>query len=156
VAPEQFAQQELNLLAKGGIRVRNENGVLRPVIIDIRPGKFPNDINVDSTRTIPVAILSGPEFNAQVDVDKTSLTFGRIGNEKSLAFCNSDDDDEKRDSNRGLVCHFYISETGFQSGDTEGILKGKTHSGTAFSGADSVLIVHPTPEQKEEEDKDDQ
>jgi hypothetical protein len=79
-----------------------------------------------------VAILSGPEFNAPVDIDKTSLTFGRIGDEKSLAFCNSNDDDEKRDIHGGLVCHFYISQTGFQSSDTEGILKGKKHSGVAF------------------------
>ena len=39
------------------------------------------------------------------------------------------------------VCHFNTPQTGFQKGDTEGILKGKTVEGIPIRGTDSVRIV---------------
>jgi hypothetical protein len=59
-----------------------------PVRIDIKPGSFPNSIKLSSQGNIPVAILSSSTFNAPANVDKTSLTFGATGNEKSFAFCD--------------------------------------------------------------------
>jgi len=111
------------------------------VDIDIKPGSYPNAINLKSRGTVPVAILSTPSFDAPSAVDVGSLTFGRTGNEMSLAFCG-EPEDVNGDGLSDLVCHFYTQKTGFQSGDTQGTLKG-TAAGTPIIGIDSVRIVPP-------------
>jgi hypothetical protein len=111
------------------------------VAIDIKPGEDPAPINSKSQGKIPVAIFSSPTFDAITQVDPTSLTFGRTGSEKSLAFC-SGPQDVNGDGLLDLVCHFDTPLTGFQAGDTTGVLKGKTAGGNTIKGTDSVLIVH--------------
>lgn len=114
------------------------------VAIDIKPGSFPNSINPKSQGKIPVAILSGAGFDAPLQVDQTFLlTFGRTGDEPSLAFCNSSPEDVNGDGLLDLICHFHTLTAAFQSGDTQGILKGKAVSGIPLSGKDSVRIVPP-------------
>jgi hypothetical protein len=39
------------------------------------------------------------------------------------------------------VCRFSIQLAGFQLGDTEGILKGRTVNGVPLEGRDSIQIV---------------
>ena len=112
------------------------------VAIDIKPGDFPNPINPSSNGSIPVAILSAPGFNASSQVDTTSLEFGRTGNESSLAFCSSPQD-VNGDGLPDLVCHFTTQKAGFRSGDTQGVLTGRTTGGTSIRGTDSVAIVPP-------------
>jgi len=136
-----FTQPELELFAKNGINVRDETGITTPVIIDIKPGGFPNSINPQNLGKIPVAIISKTGFLAPSQVDQRSLTFGHTGNEQSLAFCNSQD--VNGDGIMDLVCQFYMSLTGFQIGDTAGVLKGQTVEGMAIFGTDSVVIVPP-------------
>ena len=80
-------------------------------------------------------------INALMQVDQKSLTFGSTGDEASLAFCNPKGEDVNGDGLKDLVCHFYTQKTGFQCGDTEGILKGQTLDSTLFEGRDSVRIV---------------
>ena len=111
------------------------------VTIDIKPGSDPNSINPKSRGTIPVAILSSSTFDAFASVDTTSLTFGRTGNENSLAFCNGSPGDVNGDGLLDLMCHFDTQKTGFLAGDTLGKLKGKTVTGTPIAGSDSVRIV---------------
>jgi YVTN family beta-propeller protein len=111
------------------------------VTIDIKPGSFPNSINPRGRGRIPVAILSSAHFDAPAEVATTSLTFGRTGDERSLGFCNSSPEDVDGDGLLDLVCHFTTLLTGFQPGDTEGVLKGQTGGGTPLMGADSVRIV---------------
>ena len=111
------------------------------VTIDIKPGEGPAPINTKSKGTIPVAVLSGPTFDAVALVDQTSLTFGHTGNEKSLAFC-SGPQDVNGDGLLDLVCHFNTPLTQFQAGDTKGILKGKILGGNSLMGTDAVVIVH--------------
>ena len=111
------------------------------VVIDIKPGSNPNSINPTSKGTTPVAILSSADFDAPAQVDRTSLTFGRTGDEASLAFCNASSEDVNADGRLDLVCHFTIQQTGFLSGDTEGILKGRTVSGTPIEGRDAVRVI---------------
>ena len=111
--------------------------------IDIKPGSDPNSINPKSKGKIPIAILSTMDFDAPDEVDIDSLTFGRDGDEGRLAFCNTSPEDVDGDGEDDLVCHFYTQETGFQCGDTEGVLKGLTVDATpiAIEGSDSVRIV---------------
>jgi len=116
-------------------------GQFTPVVIDIRPGSSDNPINPKSNGKIPVAILSSATFNAPRQVDVASLSFGRTGNEKSLALCNTGGEDVNGDGLLDLVCHFDNKTAAFQSGDTQGILNGKTVNTIPITGKDSVRIV---------------
>lgn len=111
------------------------------VDMDIKPGSDPNSISGMSRGLIPVAILSTPEFDAPTEVDKDSLTFGPTGDEESLAFCPKSGEDVNGDGLLDLVCHFHTQDTGFQCGDTEGVLRGETLDGVPVEGSDSVRIV---------------
>lgn len=107
--------------------------------IDIKPGSFPNSINPRSRGVIPVAILSGIGFDASAQVDQTSVTFGRTGDEPSLASCHTED--VNADGLLDLVCHFHTQATGFQRGDTQGVLKAQTVAGQPLQALDSVKVV---------------
>lgn len=113
------------------------------VDIDIKPGSDPNSIDPSSAGVIPLGILSTPDFDAPSEVDKTSLTFGVTGDEPSLAFCPSSADDVNGDGLLDQVCHFETRLTGFQVGDTEGVLRGQTVDGVPIEGRDAVRIVPP-------------
>ena len=113
---------------------------LLPVAIDIKPGSDPNSVNPKSRGTIPVAILSTPDFDAPSEVDKASLTFGRTGDEDSLARCTRSSEDVNGDGLLDIVCHFKTQDTGFQPGDTEGILRGETPDGVSIEGRDSIRL----------------
>jgi hypothetical protein len=54
--------------------------------------------------------------------------------------CNEDPQDVNGDGLPDLVCHFTTQLTGFQTGDTVGILNGKAKDG-AFTAKDSVRLV---------------
>ena len=109
------------------------------VPIDIKPGSVENSINPKSQGKIPVAILSTRGFSAPDVVKQSTLTFGRAGSEQSLVFCNSED--VNGDGQLDLACHFDTQRTAFESGDTQGILKGLTLSGRPLKGTDSIRIV---------------
>jgi len=100
----------------------------------------PNSINPKSKGRIPVAILSTKNLDAPSQIDPNSLTFGRTGDEQSLAFCHGSEDVNK-DGLQDLICLFYSQDTGFQCGDIRGILKGKTVKGKQIEGHHSVKIV---------------
>jgi len=109
--------------------------------IDIHPGAAPNAINPRSRGKIPVAILSSATFDATTQVAVPSLTFGRNGDEASLAFCNTQGEDVNGDGFLDLVCHFDTTLAGFTEWEFQGTLKGSTVSGVPLTGSDSVTIV---------------
>jgi hypothetical protein len=119
------------------------------VEIDIRPWMKRNIVFLHRPGPIAVAILSSDEFNAPDEVDRASLTFGRTGDEPSLAPCcpkrafwrRTCVRDVNRDGLKDLVCLFLTRKTGFQRDDTEGILKGRTVGGVPIEGRDSVFPV---------------
>jgi serine protease len=116
------------------------SSVLR-VGIDILPGTTLNRISLRRDRTVAVAVLSADGFDAAAVVDRTSLTFGRTGDEHSLSSCAKNAQDVNRDGRRDLLCRFSVQLAGFRLGDTEGILRGRTVGGVAIEGRDSVQIV---------------
>jgi hypothetical protein len=109
------------------------------VVIDIKPGSSPNSINTRSEGSIPVAILSTAEIMAPNEIDSSSLTFGRTGEELHGPRCNPED--VTGDGLPDLVCHFRNGAGAFQEGDTEGVLKGSTVTGRPFVGRDAVRVV---------------
>jgi alpha-tubulin suppressor-like RCC1 family protein len=112
------------------------------VTINIRPEGDANRINLRSNGKVAVAILSTDDFDASSQVDQSSLTFGATGDEQSLISCKRKPKDVNHDGVADdLVCHFNIQLAGFQCGNTEGILKGKTKEGKFIEGKDSVNTV---------------
>jgi hypothetical protein len=125
----------------GALKVTPET--ILAVRIDIKSGTSENVINIKSKGKTPVAILSSLTFDAPNEVDQTSLTFGRTGNEASFASCETDAQDINGDGLLDLVCGFYTSLTQFQASDTKGFLKGLTVEGVTIAGNDSVKILNP-------------
>jgi uncharacterized delta-60 repeat protein len=108
--------------------------------INIEPGNPSNRINLRSKGRVLVAILSSPEFDAPSRIDRASLTFGRSGDESSLAFCLKRGVDVNHDGLPDLLCQFYFQRAGFQVGDIVGILRGQTQDGIPIEGYDAVEI----------------
>jgi uncharacterized membrane protein len=114
--------------------------------IDILPWNSHNRVNwMARWGLIPVAILSGVDFNAPREVAKKSLKFGRTGHEDSLAFCAPWNFDVNRDGRKDLICYFHEGPAKFQCGDQEGILNGKTKDGEEFVGRDLIEVVPCKP-----------
>jgi hypothetical protein len=123
--------------------VKDVTGVDRE--IDIKPGSGANPINPKSRGKIPVAILSSAEFDAVAVINRTTVTFGRTGDEDSMHMRrngpNCGECDVNSDEFSDLVCHFYTERTGFLQTDTRGFLKGKTIHGERFIAIDLITIV---------------
>lgn len=143
---------QLSAEAAGNIAHRNADRLSlcdQRVFTDIKPGSLPNSVNPKSQGKIPVAMLSTRlldgtiYFDVPSRVDPASLTFGRTGDEQSLAFCDPRFEDVNGDGDLDLVCHFNTPQTGFQAGDTDGVLRGQTFGGAPLRGRDSVRIVPP-------------
>jgi len=117
--------------------------------IDIKPKTPRNVIDLRSEGKVPVAILAGSGFNPLVEVERTSLRFGRSGDEDSLlrvgdgtkAACSGAD--VNGDGLGDLVCDFQVALTGFYCGESTGILKAVLPaSGTSpVEGRDYVAPV---------------
>lgn len=119
-----------------------------PVHIDVKPGSPNNRIHLAAGR-VRVAVLSSDTFDAR-SIDPRSLRFGRTGDEASLVDCQRLA--SSRDRRPDLVCKFSIARAGFVAGDKLATLKGKTRSGEAFSGTDTIIILRGG---KNEEDCED-
>lgn len=128
--------------------------------IDIRPGKLPNKVNPISRGTIAVAVLSRPKaifsdgrFDAPAMVDKSTLTFGATGNEKSLTRCSGRNRDVNFDGLADLTCRFRIGQTGIKSGDTTAILRFSDVNGIPYEGRDAIVSEISTVEDSDDVDR---
>src|SRR5258708_7225069 len=113
------------------------------VPIDIKPGEFPNGINLSSAESIQVAILSRPGFSAPNQIDPNQLYFGRTGWEFSLISCNPKGEDINHDGLPDLVCRFNTAQTQLEPGDKVGIARAWVlvdGQGTVMTGIDAVTI----------------
>ena len=81
-------------------------------------------INSDSRGALPVALLSSPSFDATAEAVKSSITFGKTGAERSLAFC-SGDSDVNLDGLLDAVCHFRLADTGIVEDDSQVVLRAR-------------------------------
>lgn len=108
------------------------------VVIDIKPGSFPNSINPRSQGVIPVAILTTGTFDAAA-VDAATVRFGATGTEAVPRHAALKDVDGDGDIN--MILHFDTQSTGIWCGDTAALLTGETDDGQAFEGSDSIVTV---------------
>ncbi len=111
------------------------------VDIDIKPGSFPNSINLDSKGVIPVAILSSSTFDATTVVpESASLAGARVMVGKRGKFlCH--EEDVNGDALFDLVCQFYTVDFMIEPSESVAVLEAETFDGTWIRGEDSVNIV---------------
>jgi hypothetical protein len=106
------------------------------VSIDIKPGGFPNSINLRSRGKVPVAILSTETFDA-TSVDPASVLFaGAPALSTGLGF-----EDVNGDGRLDLIVHFNTSSLNLTQSAVEACVTGQTFEGQTFTGCDSVRIL---------------
>jgi hypothetical protein len=111
--------------------------------IAVKPprGEDAAPVNPKSKGVIPVAILSSADFDAVNETMKPLLTFGRTGGEASLRGCDDFGEDVDGDGLLDLVCRFDNETAGFETDDTEAILRGQTTGGLDMEGTAPIRIV---------------
>jgi hypothetical protein len=111
------------------------------VPIDIKPGSYPNSINLDSEGVIPVAILGNSTFDVET-INQTTLEFeGNGAREKGKSGKIGAFEDVNDDGFLDLVVHFPVEELDLTDQDTEGTLTGSLFDGTPIEGTDDICIV---------------
>lgn len=105
------------------------------VHIEVKPGSGESaPINPKARGSIPVALLGSSEFNV-LAVEPNSLTFGRMGDERSWERCAKEATDVNGDGHLDLVCHFDNQRASFESDTLAAILKGTLKSDGAARSA---------------------
>ncbi len=111
------------------------------VSIDIKPGSYPNTINLGSQGNVPVAIFSTSDFDTTT-IDPTTVTLaGASVKFKCKGTQMSSFEDVNGDGLKDIVVH--VDATALEStvGDIEAVLEGKTFDGIFIRGTDTVRII---------------
>ena len=115
--------------------------IVQNVAIDIKPGSFPNSINLGSGGNVPVAIFSTPEFDATT-MDPTSVTLAsapvKLKGKGTPIFSF---EDVNVDGLLDLVVHVQTDALQLSDTDTEAVVEGQTSDGTTIRGVDTIRIV---------------
>ena len=111
------------------------------VTIDIKPGSFPNSINLGSSGSVPVAILSTATFDATT-VDPVTVTLASAPVKlKGKGTPMASFQDVNGDSRLDLVVHVDTQAFVLNASDTEAVLEGQISGGMAIRGSDSIRVV---------------
>jgi hypothetical protein len=110
------------------------------VLIDIRPLKFPNIVNLKSIVPLTVAILGSPTFDAtKVDPATVRLSGAKVPKIGKLFACATLH--VNGDNIPDFVCVLDKRQLVLPSDDAVAVLTGKTRSNLPFRGEDSIHIV---------------
>jgi len=111
------------------------------VSIDIKPGTYPNTINLGSQGNVPVAIFSTSDFDTTT-IDPTTVTLaGTSVKLKRKDTQMSSFEDVNGDGLKDIVVHFDITALELTVGDMEAFLEGETFDGIFIKGTDTVRII---------------
>jgi hypothetical protein len=109
--------------------------------IDIKPGAFPNSINLGASGAVPVAILSTATFDAR-SVNPISVTLaGAQVKVKGKGTPLAAFEDVNGDGLIDLVVHVSTEALELSGGDTRAFLEARTFNNTPVIGSDWVRIV---------------
>ena len=110
------------------------------VMIDVKPGSFPNPINLRSRGVVPVALFGSLDFDVMT-VDTASVKFGPMHqHDLGAPVVGYSYQDVNGDGLMDIVFKFRTQETDLTPADTEACLHGMTMGGEHFCGHDSVLV----------------
>lgn len=104
------------------------------VAIDIKPGSYPNSINLKSKGVVPVAVLTTPDFDAST-VDPATVVFADASPVRWAI------EDVDGDGDMDMLFHFNTQQLNLTLSSTEATLTGNTTDGTPIKGTDSVKVV---------------
>jgi hypothetical protein len=107
----------------------------RDTYLDIKPGSFPNSINLGSKGNTPVAIL-GNSIDVN-NIDPSTITFAGA---KPVHWAI---EDVNNDGKADMILQFSTQALDLDGSSTEAELRGNTWDGQTFTGEDSVNIVQP-------------
>ncbi len=111
------------------------------VEIDIKPGSYPNSINLGSHGVVPVAIFSTATFDAR-QVDPMTVTLADAGvRVKGKGTPQASFEDVNGDGLLDLVMHVETEGLNLTAADTRAVLRGNTFDGTRIRGTDTVRVV---------------
>lgn len=115
------------------------------VSIDIKPGSYPNAINLGSSGLVPVAILSTEDFDATtVDPDTVELSGAGVEVRGKATKTMAHEEDVNEDGLVDLVVQVAtenLDPGSFQDGYA--ILSAETFDGQLIEGMDEITIVPP-------------
>lgn len=115
-----------------------------PVTVDIKPGAFPNSINLGSNGGVPVAILSTSTFDA-TRIDPTTVTLADAAVKvKGKGTPMASAQDVNSDGLMDLVVHVSTEGLALTGTDTQAYFEGRTFpqfGGTLVIGVDSIRVV---------------
>jgi hypothetical protein len=112
------------------------------VEIDIKPGSFPNSINLSNAGVVPVAVFSSPTFDAtQIDPASVSLAGASVKmvGKSGKYLCSTDD--VNKDGLPDLVCQVWTAQFMIEVGDSVAVFEALTFGGKRVRGEDSIRIV---------------
>ncbi|MBN1505372.1 MAG: tandem-95 repeat protein [Sedimentisphaerales bacterium] len=130
---------------KGGTSSADVTVVVNPkdVLIDIKPGSYPNSINLGSNGVVPVAILSTAGFDAMT-VDPATVSLAGAGvavRGKGNRFM-ANNQDVNADGLLDLVLHVETENLDpSELQDGYGTVTGTTYTGVPIIGTDEITIV---------------
>ena len=104
------------------------------VSIDIKPGSYPNSINLKSKGKVTVAILTTDDFDSY-DVDPVTCEFAGA---HPLRWNMKDVD---HDCDYDILFHFMTQELDLTKESTEATMECETFEGIPITGTDSINIV---------------
>lgn len=111
------------------------------VDIDIKPGSYPNSINLGANGNVPVAIFSTEDFDAMI-IDPLTVTLaGASVRIKGKGTPQTSAEDVDGDGLLDLIVHVDTTALELTGNDTEAILEGQTFDGTSIRGVDTVRII---------------
>jgi hypothetical protein len=112
--------------------------LVQVVDLDIYPNRTPNQVYLSRNYTISVVVFGSTSFNVAT-LNSSTVRFGRTGTEAAPVRAPTIRD-MNADGLPDAMYGFLTFNCGFQLGDTEGVLTGKTTAGIDVIGRDSVVV----------------
>ena len=106
----------------------------KTVDIDIKPGSYPNPINLGSKGVVPVALLATDALDLRT-LDPESVAFAGA---RAVRWTQEDVDG---DGDLDMLFFFNTMDLGLTRASTRATLTGMTNAGVVFQGTDTVKIV---------------